>query len=161
MAGGLHALAVQHCRRGLAVFVPCLPHQSAQRVVERGPLVVQRPAPENMIHGLPRGKVGWQIPPGTAAFDQIRDGVNQAPPVLERASELGGLGQYRFEIVPLGVGKISVVSGDFHRLRGASADEGRKNYHQIKHFIHLFAGHFPKTPQLSFSDSLLDQYSTG
>jgi hypothetical protein len=32
---------------------------------------------ETVIHGLPRGKVGWQIPPGTAAFDQIQDGANQ------------------------------------------------------------------------------------
>jgi hypothetical protein len=44
----------------------------------------------------------------------------------------------------LGVGEVGVVSSDFHRLTGATANENLKIASQIKRFVRLFRGHAPK-----------------
>src|ERR1039457_1930416 len=88
--------------------------------------MVVNPLPEDMVHGFPMGKVGGQIAPGTAALDQIQDGINDAPPILGWASAFGGFGQHRFEVSPLGVGEVGIVRSDFHRPTGAAANESRK-----------------------------------
>src|SRR5512135_3437073 len=126
MAGRLDALTVQNRGGGPAALVVGFPHEETQCIVERGPLMVVNPLPEDVIHGLPTGKICGQIAPGTAALDQIQDGINDTPPVLGWASAFSGFGQHRLEVSPLGVGEIGVVSGDFHRPTGAAANENRK-----------------------------------
>ena len=122
----LHTLAVQNGGGGPTALVVGFPHEQAQGIVERGPLMVVNPLPEDMIHGFPIGEIGGQITPGAATLDQIQDGIHDAPPIFGRASAFGGLGQHRFEISPLGVGEVGVVGGDFHRPTGAAANESRK-----------------------------------
>ena len=39
----------------------------------------ERPLPEDMTDGFPRGKVGGQITPGDAALDRLADGLKEAP----------------------------------------------------------------------------------
>jgi hypothetical protein len=107
----------------------------AVSIVEHGPLMVVNPLPEDMIHGFPMGKVGGQVTPRAATFDQIEDGIDDAPPILGRASAFGGFGQHRFEVSPLGVGEVGVVSGDFHRPTGAAANESPKTSQSYQAFF--------------------------
>ena len=110
----LHALAVQDGGGGSAAFVLRAPDEGAERVMERGPLVIERPFPEAMIDLFPRGKVGGQATPGEAAFDHIEDGVQDAPEIGAGAATFGGFGEHGFEIGPLGVGEAGVIAGVFH-----------------------------------------------
>ena len=124
---GLDALAVENGGRGPRAFVLSSTDERAQRVVEGGPLVVERPLPEAMIDGLPRRKVGRQITPRTATFDDIQDGIEDAPPIRGWASALGGFGQHRFEVSPLGVREAAVIYGVFHALTEAALKMNRLN----------------------------------
>ena len=102
------------------------PDENAQRIVERGPLIVATPLPEDMVNGFPMGEFHGQITPRAAALDQIEDGINNPPPVHAGASTFGGFGEHRFEISPLGIGEVRVIKGDFHRLKSAAANESPK-----------------------------------
>ena len=46
----------------------------------------------------------------------IQDGIEDAPPIRGWASALGGFGQHRFEVSPLGVREAAVIYGVFHAL---------------------------------------------
>jgi hypothetical protein len=127
MAGGLDTLTVQNRGGGAAALGVGFSDENTQDIVEHGPLMVVNPLPEDMIYGLPMGKVGGQIAPRTAALDQIQDGVKDASPILGWAATFGRFGEHWFEVSPLGVGKIGVVSSDFHRPTGATANESRQN----------------------------------
>jgi len=107
-------LAVQNGGGGAAAFALRSPDESAERVVERGPQVMERPVPENMIDRFPRRKVGGQVTLGDAAFDHIEDGVQDAPQIGPWPTALGGFGKHRFEIGPLGFREAGVVDGVFH-----------------------------------------------
>ena len=131
----LHTLTVQNRGGGPAAFVVGFPNEHAQHIVKHGPLMVVNPLPEDMIHGFPMGKVGGQVTPRAATFDQIEDGINDAPPILGRASAFGGFGQHRVEVSPLGVGEVSIVSGDFHRPTGAAANESPKTSQSYQAFF--------------------------
>jgi hypothetical protein len=52
------------------------PHEEAQCIVEKRPLMVVKPLPEDMIHGFPMGKVGGQITPRSATLDEAQDGID-------------------------------------------------------------------------------------
>ena len=110
---GLHTLAVQNGRRGPAALGVGFSDERAQGVVERRLLMVERPLPEGMIDRLPRGKVGRQITPRKATLDDVKDGIQDAPTIHERASAFGGFGEHRFEVSPLGICKTGVIYGVF------------------------------------------------
>jgi hypothetical protein len=94
------------------------------------------PLAEDMINGFPMGKVGGQVAPRAAALDQIKDGVNDAPPVYGRASVFGGFGEHWFEVGPLGVSQISVVFGDFSSPQQRCRESGFANHpSKIKRFL--------------------------
>ena len=76
-------------------------------------LLAKRPLPEDMIDRLSRGKVGGQITPRKATLDDVKDGIQDAPPAGRRAAALGGFGQHGFEISPLGICKTGVIYGVF------------------------------------------------
>lgn len=107
------------------------PHERAQGVVEGGPLVVERPLPEDVIDGFPRGKVGGQIAPRAATFDDIEDGIQDAPPDGGRASAFGGFGEHRFAVSPLGIGEAGFVAGVFHAPTEAALKMSRPNPGQM------------------------------
>ncbi len=67
------------------------------------PLMVEDPLPEDMIHCFPAGKVGGQMAPGAATFNQIQDGIQNSAPVNRRAATLGGFGKHGLDKTPLGV----------------------------------------------------------
>ena len=126
VAGGLDALTVQYRGRGPAALAVSFPHEDAQGVVERGPLMVVHPLPEDMIHGFPMGKVDGQITPRATTLDQIEDGINDAPPIHRRAAAFGRFGQHRFEISPLGIRETGVIYGVFHAPTEAALKIGRR-----------------------------------
>jgi hypothetical protein len=110
----LHALAVQDGGGGPAAFIRHSPNEGAERVVERSPLVIERPFPEDMIDRFPRRKVGGQVTPRDATFDHIEDGIQDSPEIGAGATTFGGFGEHGFEIDPLGVGEAGVIAGVFH-----------------------------------------------
>ena len=112
--GGFDALTVQNRDRRPAALAVSFPHEDAQGVVERGPQMVVHPLPEDMIHGFPMGKVAGQITPRATTLDQIQDGIDDPPPIHQRASAFGWFGQHRFEVSPLGIGKTGLIYGAFH-----------------------------------------------
>jgi len=122
----LHTLTVQNRGRGPTALVVGSPHERAQRIVEDCPLVVERPLPEDMIDGFPWGKVGGQVAPRAATFDDIENGIQDAPPVGGRTSAFGGFGEHRFKVSPLGVGKVGFVYGVFHAPTEAALKMSRQ-----------------------------------
>src|ERR1035438_3068020 len=134
----LHTLTVQNRGRGPTALVVGSPHERAQRVVQGGPLVVERPLPEDMINGFPRGKGGGQIAPRAATFDAIEDGIQDAPPVGGRASAFGGFGEHRFEVSPLGIGEAGFVDGVFHAPTEAALKMSRRIRKRMSNHSSLF-----------------------
>lgn len=130
VSGGLDALTVQNGRRWPAALAMRSANQDAKRIVNDSPSIVGDPLAEDVVNGFPVGKVGGQIAPRTAAFDQIEDGINDPPPVFGRASAFEWLGKHRLEISPLFVSKVSVVFSDFHRLTGATAKKSQPTRQQ-------------------------------
>jgi hypothetical protein len=114
------------------------PDEDAQGVVEHGPLLVLNPLPKDMINSFPVREVGGQITPRAATFGEIEDGIQDSPPVQRWAAALGGLGEHRLEVSPLGGGQIGVVVGDFHRLTGATANESHPNRQSNQAFCAFF-----------------------
>ena len=124
-----------------------------------GPLVVGDPLAEDVANGFPAGKVGGQIAPRTAAFDQIQDGVNDSAAILGRASAFGQFGQQRFEISPLGVGQVGVVFGDFHRLKSATAKDGpQKTQAKSRAFCGFYAKCLWPKPSSPFFRHALNKF---
>jgi len=114
VTSGLDALTVQNRRRWPATLAVSLPHEGAQHVVERGPLMVVNPLPEDMINRFPSWKVAGQITPRAATLDDIQDSIQDAPPVNGWASAFGRFGEHRFEVSPLGIREIGLIYGVFH-----------------------------------------------
>ena len=114
MSRRLYALAVQHGGRRLVASSVSFSDEDAERVVEHGLQVVERPAPENMIGGFPRRKVGGQITPRDTVFDHIEDGFQDASQIGARPTAFGGFRKHGVEILPLSVGEARFVVGVFH-----------------------------------------------
>jgi hypothetical protein len=127
VASGLHALTVQNRCRGMATLAVSVPHECAQRVVERGPLVVADPLSEDMVNCFPSGKFAGQITPRAATFDEIQDGIQDAPPIDGWASAFGGWGEHWLEESPLGIRETGFVYGVFHAPIEASLKMSRRN----------------------------------
>ena len=122
---GAHRLAVEHGRGGAAILVMSGAHACPQPVVESRPGAVAAPRAEVVIDGFAGRKVLGQQSPGAAAFDDIENGVEDGAQRSARATAAFGLGQERFEELPLCVGGIGVENGDFHRLNSAAAKVSR------------------------------------
>jgi len=114
VTSGLDALAVENGSGGLIALTVSFPNERAQGVIERSPLVVAGPLPEDMVNRFPSGKVEGQITPRAATLDEIQDGIQDAPPINGRASAFGGFGEHRFEASPLGIRKTGLIYGVFH-----------------------------------------------
>src|ERR1039457_3457045 len=127
MTVGFDALAVENGRRWSRAFALGLADERAQGIVESGPLVVQRPLPEDMIDGLPRRKVGGQITPRAATLDDIPDGIQDASQIRTWLSAFGGFGQHGLEVSPLGIRKTGLIYGVFHALTEAALKMSRRN----------------------------------
>jgi hypothetical protein len=123
----LNALTVQNRRRWPAAFAVSFPDECAQRIVERRPLMVGDPLPEDMINRFPMGKVGGQITPRATTLGQIQDGIDDPPPSHRRATAFGRLGQHGFEVSPLGIRKAGVIYGVFHAPTEAALKMSRLN----------------------------------
>jgi hypothetical protein len=124
VTGRFDTLTVQDGGGGPTALAVGSAHQDAQGIMNHGPLMVDHPLPENVINRFPVGKVGGQITPRTATFDQIEDRIDNVPPIFGRASASGRFGKHGLEISPLRISKVRVVIGDFHRLNGATAKDG-------------------------------------
>src|SRR5450432_1640052 len=114
MTIGFHTLAVHDGRCGLTALALVFEDECAEGVVERRPLMVEGPLPEDMVDGFPRRKVSGQIMPWVATFDLIEYGIHDASPVCGRAAALGWFGEHRLEEVPLGIGEVGVMYSVFH-----------------------------------------------
>jgi hypothetical protein len=114
MTIGFHTLAVHDGRCGLTALALVFADECAEGVVERRPLMVEGPLPEDMVDGFPRRKVSGQIMPWVATFDLIEYGIHDASPVCGRAAALGWFGEHRLEEVPLGIGEVGVIYSVFH-----------------------------------------------
>src|SRR5512140_960344 len=125
MTIGLHTLTVQDRGRWPTALRVGFPHENAQSIVKGRALMIGDPLPEHMINRFPLGKIGGKIAPRATALNQIEDGINDPPPISGWPSAFGRFGKHRFEVSPLGISQIRVVLGDFHRLTGAAANEGR------------------------------------
>jgi hypothetical protein len=126
MPGGLDALTIQNRRRGAAALAVRFPHERAQRVVERRPLMVSDPLPEDMINRFPMGKVAGQITPRAATLNQIQDGIKDPPSINGWASTFGSFRQHRFEVSPLGIRETGVIYGVFHAPTEAALKMSRQ-----------------------------------
>jgi hypothetical protein len=126
VTSGFYTLTVQNRRRWAAALVVSSPNERAQRVVERGPLVVAYPLPEDMVNRFPSGKVSGQIAPRAATLDDIQDGIQDAPPINGWASAFGGFGEHRFEVGPLGICETGFIYGVFHASTEAALKMGRQ-----------------------------------
>jgi len=126
VTSGFYTLTVQNRRRGTTTLTVSLPHERAQRVVERGPLVVANPLPEDMLNRLPSGKVGRQITPRAATLDDIQDGIQDASPINRWATALGRFGEHRFEVSPLGIRETCLIYGVFHAPTEAALKMSRQ-----------------------------------
>jgi hypothetical protein len=124
-------------------------------VIEPGPQAVAAPLAEVVIDGLPRREVFWQEPPLGTGLDQIEDGVEDFAQGGAGTSAFFGGGQEAADQVPLSVGEVGVVSGDFHRLKSAAANENRKNNQSNQAFYALFCNlTFPKYSGFFFRQAL-------
>jgi len=86
------------------------------------------------IDRLPRRKFFGQASPLGASLDPIEDGVEDFTQGGARAAAFFGGGQEAAQQVPMVVGKVGVVSSDFHRPHCATAKESLKIAIQIKRF---------------------------
>src|SRR5208337_2541405 len=125
VTSGLHALTVQNRRRRPAALALSMPYECAQRVVERGPLMIVNPLPEDMVNRFPSGKVAGQITPWAATFDDIQDRIQDAPPIYGWASAFGWFGEHRLEVCPLGIRETGLIYGVFHAPMEAALKIGR------------------------------------
>src|ERR1035437_6732821 len=114
MTVGLDALAIENGGREPTALAVSFPGQRAQRVIEGGPLVVERPLPENVVDRLPSREVGGEIASRAATLDDIQDGIQDAPPIHRWAATFSSLGQHRLEVSPLGIRKTGLIYGVFH-----------------------------------------------
>ena len=120
-------LTVQNGRRWATALAVSLPDKGAQRIIESRPLMVERSLSEDMANRFPVRKVRRQITPRAATFDQIQDGIQNAPPINWRASAFGGFGEPRFEVSPLGIRETGLVYGVFHARTEATLKMRRRN----------------------------------
>lgn len=127
MGAGAHGLAVETGCGGLRVLASGLSHLGAEVVVETGQQAIASPLAEMMIDGRPRREVFGQEPPWGPGLDQIEDGVEDFAQSGARAAAFFGGGQKAAQQLPLVVGEVGVVRGDFHRLKSAAANESREN----------------------------------
>ena len=127
VTSGLNALAVQNCRRWPAAFAVSFPDERAQRIVERRPLMIVDPLPEDMINCFPMREVGGQITPGATALDHVQDGIDDPPPSHRRTAAFGRLGQHGLEVSPLGIRKTRVIYDVFHAPTEAALKMSRLN----------------------------------
>jgi hypothetical protein len=111
----------------LRVFALGLAHLGAEAVVEPGQQDIAGPLVEVMIDRLPRREVFGEEPPLGTGLDQIKDGIEDFTQGGARAAAFFGGGQKAAKQVPLVVGEIGFVRGDFHRLKSAAANQSRKN----------------------------------
>ena len=114
VTSGFYTLTVQNRCRWPAALAVSFPNERAQCVVERGPLAVADPLPEDMVNRFPMGEISGQITPRTATLDEIQDGIQDAPPINRWASAFGGFGEHRFEVSPLGIRETGLIYGIFH-----------------------------------------------
>ena len=96
-------------------------------MVEPGQQTIASPLTEMMIDGRPRREVFGQEPPLGTGLDQIEDGIDHLAQGGAWTPAFFGGGQEAAEPLPLVVGEVGIVSGDFHRLNCAAANESRKN----------------------------------
>jgi hypothetical protein len=76
--GFLHrfdALRINDRRTRLGVSPNSFTFSFPQRCKQAKPDALEAQAPEMVEHGLPRRKVNWQIPPGTAGAQHVEDGI--------------------------------------------------------------------------------------
>src|ERR1019366_7724715 len=138
VGAGAHGLTVEAGGGGLRVFADRLPHLGAEAVVEPGQQAVPAPLAEVVIDGLPGREVFGQEPPLSAGLDQIEDAVEDFAEGGARAAPFFGGGQEAAKQVPLVVGEICFVSGDFHRPKSATANESRKKSQSNQVFYAFF-----------------------
>ena len=127
VGAGAHGLTGEAGGGGLRVLASGLPHFGAEAVIEPGQQTRAGPLAEMVIDGLPRREVFGEEPPLGTGLDQIKDGVEDVTQGGARATAFFGGGQEAAKQVPLGVGEIGFVRGDFHRLKSAAANESRQN----------------------------------
>lgn len=135
---GFYALTVQDRCRWPASLAVISPNEGAQCVVERGPLVVAYPLPEDMVNRFPSGKVPGQITPRTATLDEIQDGIEDAPSINGWTSAFGRFREHWFEVSPLGIRETGLVYGDFHAQRKLRLKSATKPQAGCQYILQLF-----------------------
>ena len=116
----------------MRVLADGLAHFGTEAMVEPGQQAVAGPLTKMVIDGLPRREVFGQEPPLGPGLDQIEDGVDDLAQGGAWATAFFGGGQEAAQPVPSVVGEVGLVSGDFHRLNCAAANENSKITCQIK-----------------------------
>ena len=105
-AGRLHRLAVYYPRARLGIALEANPHPFAQRGVHPLPDPVQTPRAEVVVDRGPSREVVGQKPP----LQEIEDGVEDlAQAVQARSPFVFWDRQERFDVLPLGIGKVGWV----------------------------------------------------
>ena len=125
MGIGANGLAVQHCRRRFEISAILGAHQGAQGVIQKLPGAVPAPLPKAVEDRLPAGVGLRQEPPGTAALDQIEDGVEQRAQRSGWSAQALARRKEWFDQLPLLLSEVRVVGRAFHRPDSAARESGR------------------------------------
>jgi hypothetical protein len=135
--GSLDRLAIHYARAGLGVPLQADPHTLAQSGVHPLPGSIQAPETEVVVDGLPGREVVRQQSPGTAAPDDVEDGVEDLAQRIDPRAPIGfGCGKMGLQAAPFGIGEVGLVC-----------------------FSHDARYPTERAPQNPFSDSFLTEFS--
>src|SRR5215212_11888159 len=109
-AGRFDRLTVDDASTGLGVSLQAHPHPLAQGGVHPLPGSIQTPGAEVVVDALPGWVLVREQSPGTAAADEVENGVEDLAGAMQPGSSGGfGNGQVRFEAAPFGVLEVALV----------------------------------------------------
>lgn len=125
MCIGANGLAVQNRRRRFEILAILGSYQRTQGVIEKEPGVVAAPLPKAVENRLPAWEGLWKQPPGTAALDQIEDGVEQRAERSGWPAHALARRKEWFDQSPLLLGEVRVVGRILHRPDSAARESGQ------------------------------------
>src|ERR1700726_3260294 len=109
-------LAIHDSSAGFSFSTGGLPDQCPHGIVDRLPGAVAAPRPEVVINRSPRRQVMRQQVPGTTTADYVEVSIQDFTPcVLGGTAAWFGGGHQRFQMVPFGIGEVSIIGiSGFH-----------------------------------------------
>jgi hypothetical protein len=76
------------------------------------PDTLETPAPKMVENGLPARKVRWEVAPGAAGSQDVKDRItNFSQGVGSRSATRGLGGEMLLQVLPLSIGKVAWIDG--------------------------------------------------